>query len=61
MFTLSLINNSLDCTFVFIASTVFQAGHIVTVFERNDRCGGLLMYGIPSMKLNKQVRHLFII
>ena len=27
----------------------------MTVYERNDRCGGLLMYGIPSMKLNKQI------
>jgi len=24
------------------------------VFERDDRCGGLLMYGIPNMKLDKQ-------
>jgi len=28
-------------------------GHDVTVFERSDRIGGLLMYGIPNMKLNK--------
>jgi NADPH-dependent glutamate synthase beta subunit-like oxidoreductase len=27
----------------------------VTVFERNDRAGGLLQYGIPSMKLSKEV------
>lgn len=32
-----------------------KAGHSVTVFERNDRIGGLLQYGIPTMKLNKQV------
>ena len=32
-----------------------QAGHFVTVYEKNDRCGGLLMYGIPSMKLDKKV------
>ena len=30
-------------------------GHSVTVFERNDRVGGLLMYGIPNMKLEKWV------
>ncbi|XP_015600408.1 putative glutamate synthase [NADPH] isoform X3 [Cephus cinctus] len=32
-----------------------KAGHNVTVFERNDRVGGLLQYGIPTMKLSKQV------
>lgn len=32
-----------------------QAGYSVTVFERNDRPGGLLQYGIPSMKLSKTV------
>jgi len=31
-----------------------QAGHKVTVYERADRPGGLLMYGIPNMKLDKQ-------
>ncbi len=31
------------------------AGHTVTVFERDDRIGGLLMYGIPTMKLDKQI------
>lgn len=31
-----------------------RRGHQVTVFERNDRLGGLLMYGIPNMKLEKQ-------
>jgi len=30
-------------------------GHEVTVYERNDRAGGLLMYGIPSMKLGKDI------
>lgn len=30
-------------------------GHHVTVFEKNDRAGGLLMYGIPNMKLEKRV------
>lgn len=29
-------------------------GHDVTVYERNDRAGGLLMYGIPNMKLEKR-------
>ncbi len=33
-----------------------QAGHYVTVYERNDRIGGLLRYGIPTMKLGKDVR-----
>ena len=32
-----------------------QAGHTVTVLERNDRIGGLLQYGIPTMKLSKEV------
>lgn len=27
----------------------------MTVFERNDRVGGLLQYGIPTMKLSKEV------
>jgi NAD(P)H-dependent glutamate synthase small subunit len=31
-----------------------RAGHEVTVYERADRIGGLLMYGIPNMKLDKQ-------
>ncbi|MEM7405395.1 MAG: glutamate synthase subunit beta [Pseudomonadota bacterium] len=35
------------------AAQLNQAGHEVTVFERDDRIGGLLMYGIPNMKLNK--------
>lgn len=30
-------------------------GHTVTVYERSDRPGGLMMYGIPNMKLDKQV------
>ena len=30
-------------------------GHLVTVFEREDRIGGLLMYGIPNMKLDKRI------
>ncbi|KAG6463019.1 hypothetical protein O3G_MSEX013607 [Manduca sexta] len=32
-----------------------KAGYTVTVFERNDRAGGLLQYGIPTMKLSKEV------
>ncbi|XP_033228297.1 putative glutamate synthase [NADPH] isoform X2 [Belonocnema kinseyi] len=32
-----------------------KVGHLVTVFERNDRVGGLLQYGIPTMKLSKKV------
>jgi glutamate synthase (NADPH/NADH) small chain len=35
------------------ADQLNQAGHNVTVFEREDRIGGLLMYGIPNMKLAK--------
>ncbi|KKJ00256.1 glutamate synthase subunit beta [Prochlorothrix hollandica] len=36
------------------AAQLNQAGHLVTVFERADRPGGLLMYGIPNMKLEKE-------
>jgi len=36
------------------AAQLNKAGHTVTVFERADRPGGLLMYGIPNMKLDKQ-------
>ena len=32
-----------------------RAGHNVTVYERDDRIGGLLMYGIPPMKLEKRM------
>ena len=40
------------------AAQLNQAGHLVTVFERADRPGGLLMYGIPNPKLDKkQVVH----
>jgi glutamate synthase (NADPH/NADH) small chain len=35
------------------AAQLNRAGHEVTVFERSDRIGGLLMYGIPNMKLDK--------
>ena len=36
------------------ADQLNKAGHWVTVFERADRPGGLLMYGIPNMKLEKE-------
>ena len=36
------------------ADELNQAGHLVTVYERADRIGGLLMYGIPNMKLDKK-------
>src|SRR5881296_3694213 len=36
------------------AAQLNKAGHTVTVFERSDRVGGLLMYGIPNMKLDKK-------
>ncbi|MCY4215254.1 MAG: glutamate synthase subunit beta [Gammaproteobacteria bacterium] len=35
------------------AQQLNRAGHRVTVYERADRLGGLLMYGIPNMKLDK--------
>jgi len=35
------------------AEELNRAGHLVTVYERADRVGGLLMYGIPAMKLDK--------
>ncbi len=37
------------------ADTLNKRGHSVTVFERSDRPGGLLMYGIPNMKLEKSI------
>jgi glutamate synthase (NADPH/NADH) small chain len=37
------------------ADLLNRAGHSVTVFERADRIGGLLVYGIPNMKLDKAV------
>ena len=37
------------------AQQLCRAGHTVTVFEKNDRIGGLLRYGIPDFKLDKRV------
>jgi glutamate synthase (NADPH/NADH) small chain len=37
------------------AAELNKNGHSVTVFERSDRIGGLLMYGIPNMKLDKGI------
>ena len=37
------------------ADTLNRRGHSVTVFERDDNIGGLLMYGIPNMKLDKSI------
>jgi glutamate synthase (NADPH/NADH) small chain len=37
-----------------VAAQLNKAGHTVTVFERADQPGGLLMYGIPNMKLDKR-------
>jgi len=37
------------------AAQLNAAGHWVTVLERDDRIGGLLMYGIPNMKLDKKI------
>lgn len=39
------------------ADQLNKRGHSVTVYEREDRPGGLLMYGIPNMKLDKSVIH----
>lgn len=38
-----------------VADMLNRRGHTVTVFEREDRAGGLLMYGIPNMKLDKRI------
>ncbi len=38
-----------------VAEKLNKRGHHVTVYERDDRIGGLLMYGIPNMKLDKGV------
>jgi glutamate synthase (NADPH/NADH) small chain len=38
-----------------VADQLNHRGHSVTVFEREDRIGGLMMYGIPNMKLRKGV------
>lgn len=38
-----------------VADELNRRGHTVTVYEREDRIGGLLMYGIPNMKLEKRV------
>jgi len=37
------------------AQQLARAGHEVVVFEKNDRCGGLLRYGIPDFKMEKQL------
>ncbi len=37
------------------ADQLNKRGHSVTVYERSDRAGGLLMYGIPNMKLEKKI------
>jgi len=37
------------------ADQLNKAGHYVTVYDRNDRMGGLLMYGIPNMKLDNSI------
>jgi glutamate synthase (NADPH) small chain len=37
------------------AAQLNKLGHRVTVFEKSDRIGGLLMYGIPNMKLDKTI------
>ena len=38
-----------------VADQLNKRGHSVSVFERSDRIGGLLMYGIPNMKLEKHI------
>ena len=37
------------------AQQLCRAGHLVTVYEKNDRIGGLLRYGIPDFKLEKNL------
>ena len=54
-----MLNIDIDCFirggFCNVCFILLKAGHVVTVYEKNDRCGGLLMYGIPSMKIEKEV------
>ena len=38
-----------------VAAQLNRAGHTVTVFERDDRIGGLLRYGIPEFKMEKRI------
>lgn len=38
-----------------VADMLNRRGHNVTVYERDDKAGGLLMYGIPNMKLDKSI------
>ncbi len=38
-----------------VADALNRRGHNITVYEKNDRIGGLLMYGIPNMKLEKDI------
>lgn len=38
-----------------VADMLNRRGHNVTVYERDDKAGGLLMYGIPNMKLDKKI------
>ncbi|MCQ2592025.1 MAG: glutamate synthase subunit beta [Treponema sp.] len=38
-----------------VADALNRRGHSVTVYERDDKAGGLLMYGIPNMKLDKKI------
>ena len=38
-----------------VADLLNRRGHNVTIYERDDRIGGLLMYGIPNMKLDKKI------
>ena len=38
-----------------VADQLNRRGHLVTVYEREDKAGGLLRYGIPNMKLEKQI------
>lgn len=40
---------------LYMAESLFRAGHSVTVFEKNSYAGGLMRYGIPDFKLEKHI------
>ena len=48
------------CAGMAAADMLNKAGHYVTVYERAPEPGGLLMYGIPNMKLDVSPFHFFL-